>query len=430
MNRRLLKLDQRDFITGSATVGVQAAHLLNAIRARKHRGKMKKVKEEMEAWLTELWFNRGSLFELDKPANLILVRNDFHTLLDLIIFALTQQLEADNKKWDERASQDPKARRNLTAPIYTHPHRWSILVLHPAKFLPKGEKLYALPCEKRTIHRSGQQYTPPPGDDWKGYTVDNRNEAFPLLVHNDIPLEVSFESRCSARKEEEMPSLFAMIVVLYAKLKALDGHNYSSILLLPLVQKMVQQIFHSPHANAKDRLVAAISDVAMAKKEASATAEPKRKNPFTGKPSSTTSPSARVHDHSPSGSRQYAGSGDNSNHDAASSEDDSRAKQLQCDNAYLPTTSTGQMSPSSSLLRVPVGGYDDPAAPPIRPEEVVMNGLTATELKTVLAQAAAPGRTKAQEADAAMMLLFGPHGTFHCRPQCLSHTRLRFVLGL
>ncbi|KAJ3728422.1 hypothetical protein C8R42DRAFT_653746 [Lentinula raphanica] len=257
---KLLRTDQREFITGTTNATMQAAHIVNAIRinGRKKETK-KKMKTMIEELLTRLWFNNGNPFELDSRPNMILLSNNNHSALDLYglialfpgldrLKKINDQLLFDNAHWASRVANGLNRNRNLNMNVYpydTDSIEWEILVLHRDDFIPSGERLFVVHPDDRTLH--GEQAVNqrstlchiPNGQ----YDSD-----LPLLVDDSNNATLKFRMR-TKREPFEKLSLFAMLVNLHSKVKActtLSGNPFSIFTLYGLLEDTINRIFYEP----------------------------------------------------------------------------------------------------------------------------------------------------------------------------------------
>ncbi|KAJ6508662.1 hypothetical protein C8R45DRAFT_1169143 [Mycena sanguinolenta] len=271
--RKLLRTDQRDFLSGSQTIHVQAVHLLNALRAAPPgvaKKDKKRVKTLIESYLTRLSFNGNFPFKLDGRANLLLLAIQFHYGLNVYadlafmpsveyLHTFRAALAAVNKQWDQESTQDPNVRRSL--PMLDSPFNikdviWHVIVFYPAAF-PSRQGLDLLPPDKRTLRPAGRP-APPPEEptDWRKYYVHS-SEGVDFIADTQVapptPLELKFES---IRAPEDELSLFCMLVVAAAKFDAyVKSPNYKSPKMMEMhavLQLVLSAIFHRP-SNFEDK---------------------------------------------------------------------------------------------------------------------------------------------------------------------------------
>ncbi|KAJ3728418.1 hypothetical protein C8R42DRAFT_716353 [Lentinula raphanica] len=257
---KLLRTDQREFITGTTNTTMQAAHVVNAIRINGRKKETKrKMKTMVEELLTHFWFNNGNPFELDSRPNMILLSNNNHAALDLYgLIALfpgldrlgdiSRQLSQDNADWSIRVvnKQDPK--RNLNMDVYpydTNTIKWEVLVLHRDDFIPPGEGLFIVDPDTRPLR--GEQLDQrstlchiPDGAYYSGLPL--------LLDSNNATLSFNMKTK---REPSEKLSLFAMLVNLHSKVQAYTAlalpHTPRSIFaLLADLELIINLIFYEP----------------------------------------------------------------------------------------------------------------------------------------------------------------------------------------
>ncbi|KAJ3836298.1 hypothetical protein EV361DRAFT_442632 [Lentinula raphanica] len=258
--RKLLRTDQREFITGTFNANMQASHILNAICINGcQRETKRKMKLLIEGLLTRFWFNNGDAFELDSRANMILLSNNNHSALDLYgliglspgldrLKKINDQLLFDNAHWAFRVANGLNRNRNLNMNVYpydTDSIEWEVLVLHRDDFIPSGERLFVVHPDDRTLH--GEQAVNqrstlchiPNGQ----YDSD-----LPLLVDDSNNATLKFRMR-TKREPFEKLSLFAMLVNLHSKVKActtLSGTPFSIFTLYGLLEDTINRIFYEP----------------------------------------------------------------------------------------------------------------------------------------------------------------------------------------
>ncbi|THV05491.1 hypothetical protein K435DRAFT_834836 [Dendrothele bispora CBS 962.96] len=281
---KLLRTDQRAFLSGSAANIMQATHIVNTIRRTKKTQTVEDVKAlklKIETRLTILEFTGKKRFNLDSRPNLLLLQIDEHYALEkygLIAFSpgkarvqeLISKLKDDNTEWDTRVAMAMatsmeevlqqtnflrRIERNLdfsASSVYNAGTvEWEVVVLYPNDFRPDEQVFMALDPRKRTIRHPKTRECPPAlrREDWIECSVldDPSSCDPPRLGHGNIPLTLSL-SNC--RQQDEQISLFAMIVNLHSKLLAYKHTNHSGdqrlLELANCVDNLVELIFHIP----------------------------------------------------------------------------------------------------------------------------------------------------------------------------------------
>ncbi|KAK1230623.1 hypothetical protein PQX77_006285 [Marasmius sp. AFHP31] len=246
--RRLIRTDQRAFLTGANTALLQAAHLVSATRRKKSDVK-KGYKEAVERYLTTLEFAGKEGFKLDGRANLILLNVQDHYALDM----------SDNEDWDRRRKDawlTPSRALKWNQGFYDtyQADQWEVLVLSPEDLLSDGQRRLVLPHRKRTWRAPTEQIpTPCIMDDWiLCHVIDNESEA-PRLgsLDNDgeKPLKLTFRD---LRERKERVSVFSLITNLASKLRTRRRHHPEDARfheLLELVENIMGLIFHIPNGH-------------------------------------------------------------------------------------------------------------------------------------------------------------------------------------
>ncbi|KAJ3828075.1 hypothetical protein F5880DRAFT_1027947 [Lentinula raphanica] len=263
--RKLIRTDQREFITGTSDASLKATHVLSAIRVDgRHKETKRKLKIMIEEVLTHFWFNNGNAFELDSRPNMILLSANNHAALNTYgliglspgqarLRDIAEQLLRDNADWANRVEGGMDSRRNLDLNAYPYnvdSIEWEVVVFHRDDYLSPGEPSYIVDPRSRTLR--GEPVNDEPVNDSVNFChIPDRpyDDELPLLLDsNDAPLR--FKMRTN-RKDDEKLSLFAMLVNLHSKLQAYMAltlpQRPSSIRLLYLqVQTVIEYIFFAP----------------------------------------------------------------------------------------------------------------------------------------------------------------------------------------
>ncbi|KAK1230033.1 hypothetical protein PQX77_006890 [Marasmius sp. AFHP31] len=263
--RRLIRTDQRAFLTGANTALLQAAHLVNATRRKKSDVK-EGYKEAVERYLTTFEFAGKEGFKLDGRANLILLNVQDHYALDmygLIAFSpgkaflegLKNQLRSDNEDWDRRRKDawlTPSRALQWNQGFYDayQADQWEVLVLSPEDLLSDGQRRLVLPHRKRTWRAPNQEIpTPCTMDDWiLCHVIDKESEARLGFLDRgeEKPLKLTFRD---LREQKERVSVFSLITNLASKLRTHRRYHPEDARfheLFELVEDVMGLIFHVP----------------------------------------------------------------------------------------------------------------------------------------------------------------------------------------
>ncbi|KAJ6469777.1 hypothetical protein C8R47DRAFT_1077928 [Mycena vitilis] len=385
--RRLVRTDQFSFMSGSSDAAQQACHILNAIRTSKRgvdRAAIKRFKDSIESFATDLWFNHGLAFKLDVLVDEhyrwdvygIYAFSPSYGELNLILDALRQY----NWDWARRAASDAAARRDLPDSFSTASYTWRVVLLHPEDFMPRQQHVKVLQPDKRFLRISSEIPAEQLSSDWVDCRVQELPGEPPLLVHGTPPTPLSLQLSLQLRNKEERLSLFALLVNLHWKLEAYIRESKSSNSMLKLMYDtttalMVEIFFRPPQSTISLPLPL----------------PEKAKSPRHISTSRTASSSTNFSAVTPTSGTFAAGSGTNND--------------------------TSMESPDSSPVphdpmnwpEVPTEPMDSPESLPVPPEPVLVNGLTSTECET-LYDRLSQSTDGADSATAFMQLVCGPQG--------------------
>ncbi|THU81467.1 hypothetical protein K435DRAFT_873307 [Dendrothele bispora CBS 962.96] len=273
--KKLLKTDQRSFLSGSVSSPMQAAHIINTVRRKGKTEKNEQLKTFIQSYLTLLGFHKhndtkeNDRFFLDHRPNLLLLTVGEHYSLDfygLIAFSpgecrlqeLIHRLKEDNEKWEPQTRQHMEWQRNLDfsngSPYDVYTIDWEVLVFYPQDFLADGETFSALDVTRRSLRQPQQQLLPPTNDEdsWLRYSVIGLNDSDathppPRLGRGSVPLTIRLNN---IRTEPDRVSLFAMMINLHSKLMAYQRTTPNPdprfTRLFTLADELVDLIFYRP----------------------------------------------------------------------------------------------------------------------------------------------------------------------------------------
>ncbi|KAF9056824.1 hypothetical protein BDP27DRAFT_1344818 [Rhodocollybia butyracea] len=239
--RRLIRTDQREFITGTSGVTMQAAYIINAIRS-----------------------NRRNYKEKTALKKVVILDNTNHSRLDLYgaiaispgrtrLSEVYAQLVIDNDEWESRVNNGGDKDRNLNMhklPYDIDTIEWEIVVLHAEDVLPPGDGMFVNKQEACTIRGQSQVFSSmtchiPQFDPLSIYNYHLR---LPCLLDSDD--NVFRFTMTTSRPPNEKLSLFAMMINLQSKLQAYVDNApkpYLSIWeLLTVTNSVVDAIYFHP----------------------------------------------------------------------------------------------------------------------------------------------------------------------------------------
>ncbi|KAJ7636110.1 hypothetical protein DFH06DRAFT_1220010 [Mycena polygramma] len=271
--KKLIRTDQFSFLSGQS-IPLQATHVIPAIRTARQgaqdRSCVKALKERMEMWLTELWFNGGHRFAMDGRTNFLLLgvgeRMELNKFGNFTFFPgeerlllLDKELEALNADWARRAAADPAARRNIPSDpgssFDVRDVQWEVLVLYPDGFYSDSAPMHILDPAKRAIRRKNtERLLDLTSSDWFRCVVCTEPHGLPIIElfqeegRGNAPLRLRHDS---LRAADEQLSLFAMIVALHARVAAYcaaPGNQPSEAVrhVLEYTTPLVEKIFYIP----------------------------------------------------------------------------------------------------------------------------------------------------------------------------------------
>ncbi|KAJ7761549.1 hypothetical protein DFH07DRAFT_815391 [Mycena maculata] len=258
LSHRVLFHDQRCFLTGSLSGGIQACHLVNAIRTKNRPGKVN-LKRQVEFILTRQGFNGRREFFLDSLVNCVGLDVHWHGELDIRgsfcitvplkqIFEIATALTSENINWEHRVVHDPKAKRNLDTTQYPFVVREVVvLVIHPKLFLADNQPI--IMNTQRSLRPVGQTIPDSTArESWKMYYPQQNG---PYLQDAAGSLLMSLEFKTN-RTQDTALSVFSLLLNADAKLQelraeGLPAETFDALSLYKIaVASAVERIFFLP----------------------------------------------------------------------------------------------------------------------------------------------------------------------------------------
>ncbi|THU88775.1 hypothetical protein K435DRAFT_969348 [Dendrothele bispora CBS 962.96] len=395
LRNKLLKTDQRSFLTGVVSVDLQPAHILNTIRKAKPGSEAEVRKQEVEKLLnSQRILGIGKQFDLDCICNAFLLEASQHIWLDLYgaiaFIPIESQLDIilgslndTNTIWQhlveiygDRALSD----RPLVRVITMEP-QWQVLVLHPEAVCAERHPIrirrdpYVLPADNPTNAHGSDPII------WDDYlpedfilqrSSDGRKRVF---VHDNTDKNFQLPTR---RKADERISVLAMIINAASKLEHAIEKKYpcyqnpTIVNLRNKCSEICRQFFFQPKPTGVHM------------KDGS---------------------SSSVQDRTPTATQVSKGLFSSSSSDTANSGADgsSDVNMMQGDGeAFTASLSTSSDTSSTAAL------VDDGKVDGLLGQEVpAEDGLTNTEFRILSNKAVDPNLSAEERSRSAMLLLFG-----------------------
>ncbi|KAF9647201.1 hypothetical protein BDM02DRAFT_2747636 [Thelephora ganbajun] len=283
LTHRVLLYDQRCLVTGAVSTQLQACHLINTIRMNNSNREIKApLKDEVvrslsliipdtlggcnifaqESILTQQQFGTGK-FSLDSLSNCAAIEAQWHGDLDtygsfcitvplMQICAIVTKLNASNRDWERRAALNPQASRNLN--ITEDPFvvkKCVLVVLRPDLFLPETRPLW---INTRRVLRvpAGPSLPESDGSSWTEYYPQHGR---PYLIDSSNQEFTEFDYHSNRRPGQDL-SVFSLLVNANSKLQAAkrrakDPIDIETISYTEIVALAVNVIFFVPRGLQK-----------------------------------------------------------------------------------------------------------------------------------------------------------------------------------